>query len=86
MLNVPHHLARMLLASTTSMLLVASWSGPAYADEALGSPAAHANGVRPPTCGTPNTPACAAPQNVGWTPRTTIVALPCPPHTPIIKG
>jgi hypothetical protein len=86
MLNAPPRLARMLLASMMSMLLVASWSGSAYAEEPLGNPAAHANGVRPPNCGTPNTPACAAPQNVGWTSSTTVVALPCPPHTPIIKG
>jgi hypothetical protein len=72
--------ARMLLAPMMVVFLAAAWSGPAYADEAVGSPAVHANGVRPPNCGTPNTPACAAPQS------TTLVPLPYPPHTPIIKG
>ena len=75
-----HWLARMLLASMMSALLAAACVGLASADEAAEGPAAHADGVRPPTCGTPNTPACAAPQ------KATIVPLPYPPHTPIIKG
>jgi hypothetical protein len=75
----PRWLARMLLASMMSALLAAACVGPAFADEAPKGPAAHANGVRPPTCGTPNTPPCRA-QNA------TIVPLPHPPHTPIIKG
>ena len=76
----PRWLARMLLASMMAALLAAACVGAAFADEAPNGPAAHANGVRPPTCGTPNTPACAAPQ------KATIVPLPHPPHTPIIKG
>ena len=90
MLNVPPQLiqeptgrrwlAHMLVASMMSALLAGACVGPAFADEALTGPAAHANGVLPPTCGTPNTPSCGAPQ------KTPIVPLPYPPHTPIIKG
>ena len=73
-------LARMLLASMMSALLAVACVGTAFGDEAADGPAAHADGVRPPTCGTPNTPACGVPQ------KAPIVPLPYPPHTPIIKG